>query len=79
MIRQTRDNFDARLVLEFLKGCPAKGQPPQQGWISLAEEACRRILLLEARMTAIAAATRSLHLGTEGLIEMSHIGWEDKP
>jgi len=52
---QDRARFDAQLVLEFLDGCPHRGQAPEQGWISLAREACHRIAFLEGAVAGLEA------------------------
>lgn len=54
--RQTREVFDAALVLRFLKTCPHSGEAPQQGWIGLAEEACHRIARLESALAMVEEA-----------------------
>lgn len=48
MKRQTRMDFDARAIRDYLAsfgGHPVR--EPEQGWVSLVDEACNRLVLLE--------------------------------
>jgi hypothetical protein len=69
LTRQTRTTFDPVAVLEFLKTCPHGGEAPQQGWISLVDEACHRIAALEIALTAMATSNRQLMDHTEHLMK----------
>jgi len=44
---QDRNTFDAQAVLDFVR---TSADAPQQGWFSLVEEACHRLLWMEERM-----------------------------
>jgi len=51
---QDRNTFDAALVLDFVR---TSGNAPQQGWYSLVEEACHRLIWMERRLQAARGVT----------------------